>query len=87
MQKKGLDEGFNLVYVATIFFAGNINQMGFTSYNWNSPKYLSFLLHFISFLHVYGLKRLNMYKKEIQNSKKVTNILDHSHGKKYIPLN
>ena len=25
MQKKGLDEGFNLVYVATIFIGGNIN--------------------------------------------------------------
>ena len=25
MQKKDLDEGFNLVYVATIFIGGNIN--------------------------------------------------------------
>ena len=42
--------------------------MGLTFYNWNSQKYLSFWLHCISFLHVYGLKSLNMYKKEIQNS-------------------
>ena len=68
MQKNGLDKRFNLVYVATIFFAGSINKMGFTSYNWNSPKYLLFWLHCISFLHVYGLKRLNIYKKEIENS-------------------
>ena len=26
MQKKGLDEGFNFVYVATIFIGGNINK-------------------------------------------------------------
>ena len=25
MQKKGLDKGFNLVYVATIFIGGNID--------------------------------------------------------------
>ena len=44
MQKKGLDKGSNLVYVATIFIGGNINKIGFTFYNWYSPKYLSFWL-------------------------------------------
>ena len=34
----------------------------------NSPKYLSLWVYCISFLHVYGLKRLNLHKKEIQNS-------------------
>ena len=68
MQKKGLDKGLNLVYVATIFIGGNINLMSFTIYNWNSPTYLSFGLNCISFLRVYGLKIFNMYKKEIQNS-------------------
>ena len=72
MQKKGLEKGFNLVYVAPILVGGNINKMGFTFYYWNSPKYLLFLLHCISFLYIYGLKK----------TKYVTIILDHSHCKK-----
>ena len=69
MQKKDLDEGFNFVYVMTIFIGGNTNKIGFIYfYNLKGQQYLTFRLHCISFLHVYGIKRLNMYKKEIQNS-------------------
>ena len=65
MQKKDLDEGFNLVYLARIFIGGNINYMDFTFYNGNGQKNLSLWLFCIFFLvHIKSFKAINMQERK-----------------------
>ena len=51
IQKKGLDEGFNLIYVSAICLGGNLNKKSFSFCNGNSQDYFHFgYIVFLSFI-------------------------------------
>ena len=66
MQKKDLDKGSNLVYVATILIGGNINDIGFTFLQWEwSKTFVTLAILYFFLVHVKYL-RPKTCKKEIQ---------------------
>ena len=59
-KKKGLGQGFNLIYVSAICLGGNLNKKSFSFCNGKSHDNLPFWLYCISFLHdlwICGIKR------------------------------
>ena len=74
VQKKGLGQGFNLIYVSAICLGGNLNKKSFSFCNGKSPDYLLFWLYCISFLHDLWISWHEMAKKSSNNERKKYNI-------------